>query len=223
MTPRTANPERAAEVEGTILEAARDVLASGGLDALSMRVVADRVGLSATAIYHYFENKDELVKRVVDRGFRRFGNYLQEGAASHPRGSLERIHALSEAYLRFAFENEEYFRVLFSLHRSHPQTIEDLPEGGGYGLLRQAVVDAVEAGTIRQTNPDLMVLYLWSLVHGLVTIALSCQIDDCPEFEGVPRSPVELFQAFGELVRSGIRAPEQVIAPTVAAGTVGGS
>ncbi len=84
-------------------------------------------------------------------------------------------------------------------------------------------MDAIEAGTMRQSNPDLMVLYLWSLVHGLVTIALSCKIEDCPEFEGVSRSPVELFQAFGELVRLGIRAPEQVGAPTVGAGTAGGS
>ena len=52
MTPRIADPARTAEVENTIVEAARDVLAEGGLQQLSMRHLADRVGVSATALYH---------------------------------------------------------------------------------------------------------------------------------------------------------------------------
>lgn len=223
MTPKTVDHERTAEVEAGILEAARDLLAEGGLGALSMRVVADRVGISATAIYHYFENKDELVRRVVKRGFRQFGHYLQQAAASHPQGSLERVQALGEAYLRFAFENEAYFRVLFSIQRSDPQTIEDLPEEGGYGLLRQAVVDAIAAGTMRDANPDLIVLYLWSLAHGLVTIALTCRIEDCPEFENISRTPVELFQAFGSLVRDGISAAEPTAAALAQVRSAGGN
>ena len=56
MTPRVADPARASETEAAILEAARDLLAEGGLDAVSMRAVASRIGLSATAIYNYFDN-----------------------------------------------------------------------------------------------------------------------------------------------------------------------
>jgi AcrR family transcriptional regulator len=206
MPVKEAEARRAADVEQAILEAARDILAVGGLDALSMRLVAERVGVSATAIYHYFENKDQLVRRVVEYGFQRFGAYLEEAAARHPKGSLERVRSLGEAYLQFALENQSYFRVLFSLHHGDPHRLDELPDGGGYGLLRRAVEEAMDAGAIRRANPDVMVMYLWSMTHGLLTISMACRIDSCPEFsaDSLELSPLELFHAFDPYVREGI-------------------
>lgn len=197
---------RTGDVEGAILQAARDLLAEKGLQGLSMRTVAQRVGVSATAIYHYFENKEALVQRVVRQGFERFGEYIEQAMRAHPRGSLERVRAVGEAYLQFALENHAHFRVLFNLQRPHLQTIEDLPGGGGYGLLRQAVVDAMESGAMRSIDPDLMVMYLWSLTHGLLMISLACQIEHCPEFQSdsMARTPLDMFRAFGPLVREGV-------------------
>ena len=217
MTPRIADPARTAEVENTIVEAARDVLAEGGLQQLSMRHLADRVGVSATALYHYFENKDELVSRVVSRAFRRFGEYLEDAAQTQPKGSIERVLALGEGYLRFAMENEAYFRVLFSIQRDDPLRLEDLPEGGGFDLLRQAVVDAIEAGAIRDIEPDLMALYLWSVAHGVMTITLACRIEEChgADQTGVPETPLELFRAFRTLVRDGLRPNHQAVGTEV--------
>ena len=58
---------------------ARDLLAEGGIGALSMRAVASRVGLSATALYHYFENKEAILVGVFDRAMDRFiGGGIQE-------------------------------------------------------------------------------------------------------------------------------------------------
>jgi AcrR family transcriptional regulator len=210
MTVRDA-AVRGADVEQAALDAARDLLASGGLEGLSMRSVAERVGVSATALYRYFENKEALIGRVVQRGFRQFGDYLQAAADQYPRGSMERVRALGEAYLGFAIENQSYFRVLFSIHHGGRHTLDDLPEGGGYGLLRQAVVDAIAAGSIRRADPDHVVMFLWSLTHGLLTISMACNIEHCPEFgpETVSRSPADLFRAFGLFVQHGI-APDNV-------------
>jgi AcrR family transcriptional regulator len=190
-----------------ILEAARDLLASEGIDGLSMRVVADRVGISATAIYHYFQSKQDLVNRVVGRAFERFGAYLQEAADSHPEGSLARISALGEAYLRFALENQAYFRVMFSIQAKDPREQGELPEGGGYHLLRRAVADAVRAGTLRSEEPDLVAMFLWSCVHGLVTLSLCGASDRC-HVDGVSSS-LGLYRMFESLVADGIRARPQ--------------
>lgn len=197
--------QRSVQLEEAILEAARDLLAKGGIRGLSMRMLAERVGVSATAIYHYFEGKQDLVDRIVRTGFERFGDYLERGMAAHPKGSLQRIRALGDAYLRFALENQAYFRVIFSIQPQHERSMRDLPEGGGYHLLRQSVVDAMEAGTIRRADPDLMSLYLWSSVHGLVTLMLSCTEPPC-QGACVPMSPAELYDAFGPLIVDGIRA-----------------
>jgi AcrR family transcriptional regulator len=199
---------RGADSEQAIMDAARHILAREGPDGLSMRSVADRVGMSATAIYRYFENKDALVARVVQSGFDRFGEYLRDAAARHPSGSLDRLAALGEAYIRFALENQEYFKLLFSLQHPHPHSIEELPDSGGHGLLRSAVEEAMASGAMRRANPDLVAVYLWSIAHGLLTLSMTCRLEDCPEFRhgALTKGPVELFRSFREFVRHGLQA-----------------
>lgn len=202
----TDKARRSAETEAAIVEAALTILAEGGLSALSMRTVAERVGLSATAIYRYFDGKEDLVGRVVRTGYQRFGQFVAEAAEQHPVGSLERLFALGDAYVRFAFENQEHFRVLYNL-QTRPRNIEELPGSGGYELLRRTVVDAIEAGNLRQGNPDVIAHYMWTSVHGLVTLALACNIEcrDCSVVRDLPDSAVQLYRDFIPFLADGLR------------------
>jgi len=191
-----------------ILDATRDLLAEGGIEALSMRAVAERVGVSATAIYHHFENKQALVDRVVLDAFDRFGTQLAQAAARHPEGSLARVQAIGQAYVRFAVENETYFRVIFSIAAPNPRDPQDLPHGGGYPVLRESIVAAMATGAMRQADPDLMAHYLWTHVHGVVTLALSCELHDCPACQGEgPHVALDMLDAFRPLLRDGIVGP----------------
>jgi AcrR family transcriptional regulator len=222
MSPTSATPTngrsadkapRSAETEASIVEAALRIIAEGGLAALSMRTVAERVDLSATAIYRYFDGKDDLVSRVVRTGYQRFGQYVTEAAEQHPEGSLERLFALGDAYVRFAFENQEHFRVLYSLQTS-PRNIEDLPGSGGYELLRRCVVDAMEAGNLRRGEPDVIAHYMWTSVHGLVTLALACNIEcrDCSVIKDLPHSAVQLYRDFIPFLTDGLRPVNATVA-----------
>jgi AcrR family transcriptional regulator len=206
--------ERSGETETAILEAARDLLAEGGLDAVSMRAVASKVGLSATAIYHWFQNKEDLVDRVVLHGFRRSEAYMWKAIEDLPPGSMDRVAALGEAYIRFALENREYFKIIFAIQTPAPRHIDDVPGQGGYRVLRQCVVEAMEAGNIRRMEPDLVVLFLWSVVHGLVTIFMACDpkellaetgcCDDLDERD----LTIGLFERFRAMVRIGLEPDE---------------
>jgi AcrR family transcriptional regulator len=196
------------EHETAILDAARDLMLAGGMEAVSMRAVADRVGVSATALYHYFQNKHELVDRVVRSAFERFGAYLEAAAASQPAGSLDRVAALGEAYIRFALENEAYFRVIFSMNLKNPRALEELPGGGGYPILRQCVVDAMESGAMRRGDADSVAHFLWSVVHGIVTLSMTLRLRGCEGCRGSgdDASPLALFQAVRPFLRYGLSA-----------------
>jgi AcrR family transcriptional regulator len=204
--------ELAAGPHETILEAARDLIAEGGIEAMSMRAVAERVGVSATAIYHHYANKQALVDAVVQLAFERFGAEMQVAADRHPRGSLRRVRAFGEAYVRFALEHEAYFRIIFSIAAPTLRNIDELPAGAGYTLLRETIVDAMASGEMRAGDPDLMAHFLWAHVHGVVTLALSCRLEKCPQCHtGEGPVALELFRAFGPLLREGIAgaaAPE---------------
>jgi AcrR family transcriptional regulator len=202
------------ETETAILEAARNLLAEGGLDALSMRAVAAQVGLSATAIYHWFQGKEDLVDRVVAHGFKRSEAYMRKSIEDIPAGSMERVSALGESYIRFALENREYFKIIFAIQTPAPRHMEDVPGQGGYRVLRECVVEAMEAGNMRRTDPDIVVLYLWSLVHGLVTIFMACDPQDllaetgCCEGLGEKELTIGLFEKFRDVVRIGLQPVE---------------
>jgi AcrR family transcriptional regulator len=218
-----AEKRESPQVEQAILDAARDLLAAGGQDALSMRQVAEQVGVSATAIYHYFKGKQDLVDRVVLRAFERFGAYLRDAMGSHPEGSVERFGALGEAYLRFALENEAYFRIMFSIQAKDHAVLQQVPEGGGYHLLRRSVADALAAGNIRIpqvpaatlggpaqerfTDPDVIAMFLWSTVHGLVTLSLCGAADRC-HVAAAPTA-IEMFKAFIPMIAYGIRSHQE--------------
>ncbi len=202
------------ETETAILEAARNLLAEGGLDALSMRAVAAQVGLSATAIYHWFEGKEDLVDRVVLHGFKRSDAYMWKAIEHLPAGSMDRVAALGEAYIRFALENREYFKIIFAIQTPAPRHIEDVPGQGGYLVLRQCVVEAIEAGNIRRIEPDMVVLFLWSLVHGLVTIFMACDPKEmlaetgcCDDLDEKDLT-LALFERFRDMVRIGLEPTE---------------
>ena len=208
--PKVADPQRAAETESSILDAARDILAEDGLDGLSMRAVAARVGLSATALYNYFENKQALVDRVVARGFRRFESYLWRALEGVPSSGFDRLRALGAAYLRFSKENEQYFKIMFTIQPEDPREIEQLPGGGGYRILRESVADAIAAGQMRDADPDLIALYVWSSVHGLATLSLACDFSSecsCGDHDWAEDGMTgeRLFELFGEFLAEGLK------------------
>jgi len=191
------------DAEARILEAARHVLVEEGVEALSMRAVARRVGVSAPAIYHYFENKRELVDRLVDRSFRKVESHLREAADDCPRGSLERIRAIEEGYIRFAFDHEHVFRVLFALRAERLREMETHPARGCHRLLDEAVTEAMESGELDRRDPGAVVLYLWSAVHGLVTLSLACKLEVPPGGRAVGAG--ELFDRSWEMMLDGLR------------------
>jgi AcrR family transcriptional regulator len=174
-----------------------------------MRAVASRVGLSATAIYHYFASKEALVDRVVQHGFQRSEEYMWKAIEPLPVGSLERVAAMGEAYIRFALGNRQYFKIIFAIRPEQPRAITDVPGQGGYRVLRQCVVDAMESGAMRRSDPDTIVLYLWSVVHGLVTIFMACDPASMLPEVGLPAEDgtdvlVTLFRRFREVVEGGL-------------------
>jgi AcrR family transcriptional regulator len=156
-----------------ILETARTMFAGEGYDRTTMRGIADQIGYTATAIYHHFVDKDALMLELCANDFRELGAALTSiGGIADP---IERIRQMGRNYVRFAVEHPEQFRFMFLIDRPMPgpDDMKHLDPGeDGYAFLRQAVVQAIDAGRFRPecNNPDLVAQMLWSAVHGVATI-----------------------------------------------------
>src|SRR5262245_34546302 len=98
-----------------ILDAAFAIYTSEGLSRLSMRAVARRVGLTATALYRHYKGKDALIEAVAERGFEIFGRTLRRTPlAADPRS---RVFAILDRYRTFALRRPDLFRLMFSTPR----------------------------------------------------------------------------------------------------------
>lgn len=95
-----------------ILDAAGALFLEQGYEGLSMRQIAERIGCSATTIYRYYENKDDLLFAIVLEGFMRFGKQLARASASSD-DPLERLKALGHAYIEFGLKNPIYYQLMF--------------------------------------------------------------------------------------------------------------
>jgi len=156
-----------------ILEAARTMFAREGYDSTTMRAIADRIGYTATAIYHHFTDKHALMLELCANDFREFGAALTSiGGITDP---VERIRQMGRNYVRFAVEHPEQFRFMFLIDRPMPGPDDMIhldPGEDGYEFLKRAVVEAMAADRFRPEldDPDLLAQMLWAGVHGVATI-----------------------------------------------------
>ncbi len=167
-----------------LLRAAQELLIDEGFGGLSMRRVAARCGVSATAIYRHFEDKDALLCAAVVDGFRLFGTYLMQSLkAPTPR---ERLRVMGQRYFDFAFERPHEYQVIFMLDCSK-MGLSKLDEhakkeiDGTFVMLMDRLKECQDAGVVRAGDTRALAVYYWSTVHGLASLMLSGGLDVGPE------------------------------------------
>jgi AcrR family transcriptional regulator len=174
-----------AEVREALLRAASELFLERGLVGFSLRVVAERVGYSATTVYLYFDNKDDLLFAVSLDGFEQFGRALQSAYESSD-DPVERIGAIGRAYVRFGVTHPAHYRLMFMergefLLRENPR--DQKPTVDSFGVLVRAVHEAQAAGRLRMDDPMALVYTLWAGVHGLVALTLCVPVMDEGDLE----------------------------------------
>jgi AcrR family transcriptional regulator len=196
-----------------IVEAARDLLSEEGLDALSMRAIAERIEYSPATIYLYFRDKEELTSEVIREGFRRMHAVMMEELAALPEtaSGAEQYGATGRAYARFAVENTAFFRVMFELPSAArvncPRRAQG-PEETSFDRVVLSVEKGLQDGSIQGTNAQHIALIGWGLVHGLTSLYLSGHlVDDAPDQASFMRLVDEAIGKLGVGLRNGSTSP----------------
>lgn len=111
MPPREKTPAEKAAEKARILEAALDILAAEGYEGLTMRKLGQKIGASATKIYLYFVNKDEVYLSVVIEGYRQLCGSLRR-AMDAASGGEAQFDAFLRTYLEFAWSHPTFYEVM---------------------------------------------------------------------------------------------------------------
>jgi len=162
-----------------IVDEARALISSDGLDALTLRRLGDRFSVSAPALYAHFRDKDDLLRAVAERQFDELmARYREIDDAADPARPLDRVRAQCRNYVRVSQGDPELFRVMF-LFPPDLGGIVAVPEGSelpaatnAFQMAVDAIEDAIAAGHLDADDPLAVAMTLWAGVHGIASILL---------------------------------------------------
>lgn len=149
-----------------------------GCEAVSLRGVAQSVGVSASAAYHHFPDKTALMQEVSQCGSQELDRRLVEAAAAvrgrSRRAALSRLRACGTAYIQFALDEPHLFRHTFGPYCTNHMEAGDGPadDSQAYVLLCQCLDDLDGLGMLRPGAREGLDLLAWTAVHGFASLAI---------------------------------------------------
>ena len=188
-----ARPYHHGELATTLREAARAILEEEGLDALSLRSVARRAGVSHAAPYRHYPSREALLADVASDGLAQLSGELAQ-AAIVPGDRAERIVLIGGAYLRFASRHAGLLRLMFG---------SELPNRADFPGLAEATALIGEDIGVALGDPAAG-LAAWAAMHGLALLILENVIDLGQKQAGldvVPSRAGILLRSFLEVLR----------------------
>lgn len=195
MIKDTPRQRRYVKIKATILQAAQEIIAEKGLDGLSLRELARRIDYSPSGLYEYFNSKDEIVTAIRAEGQELMWDYLNRVPVE--LAPAERLVKMGLAYLEFAQDHPDHFRLIFSQLTAERNSFnEQVDETLPYHLLLRAVQAVIETGDLtpnQDYNLQEIAYSLWSLVHGMAMLRQTHLRYFQADFEAIHRRTLQVF------------------------------
>lgn len=171
-----------------LIKAASEIISKEGLKKLTLRALSNQVGVSRTAPYRHFVNKDALLFAIAEEGFKELTIRYQKVNRNKSLNSIARLQNIGLAYIEFAIYNPGAFRLMFGQEITQHQRSEKLRSSASETF--NEYLKAVKAFQDEQntTAKDYSILanHSWATVHGLATLLLDGQIQVLGENCGLP-------------------------------------
>jgi AcrR family transcriptional regulator len=175
--PRARKGEGAALRDEILAATERLLLETGSAEAVSIRSVADRVGVTPPSIYRHFADKNDLIFEVSTGHFVALDERLSK-AAEGIDDPVDRLRAMGFAYMHFGLDNPEPYRILF-MTRPHdtPEeyTAVVLRDNAAFDQVRRCVQECIDSGRFRSgfTDAYRLAIGFWARVHGLTSLLIA--------------------------------------------------
>ena len=199
------------ERRGEILAAARTLFLEHGVEKVSTRQVAARVGISQTSLYVYFKSKEEMLDAAVEAAFGTLGAAFR--ALQLPSDPVATLRMAIEGYIRFGLASPDEYRLAFVLRRkrSSASDTDDRRRAIGirvFAVLEGLVANAIADGGARPSDARCRAAaqVLWASIHGLVALLLAT-----PDFGWEPLDTLIGVQA--DILLQGVMARAPLTAP----------
>jgi AcrR family transcriptional regulator len=183
-------PYHHGNLHSALIGAGVELARSGGPDAVTLREACRRVGVSHTAAYRHFPDRDALLAAVADAAMQSLAELMEEliddADGPEPRAAAEAgLRATGRAYVRFALSEPGLFRTAFALPEHHGDPIASANAGeiptGPLGLLAASLDRLLASGAMPPERRPNAEVTAWSAVHGLSMLLLEGPLRSLPD------------------------------------------
>ncbi|HXB91646.1 MAG TPA: TetR/AcrR family transcriptional regulator [Puia sp.] len=156
-----------------ILDAAHGIVKDEGWQALSMRKIADKIEYTAPIIYEYYANKEAILLELTKKGYILLAERMKD-ARDRYLDLGEQIEAIWLAYWNFAFEQREYYQLMFGVEVNCCIMDELLPEGSTpYDIAAGPIAELMGISDTEDDKVCTKYYTYWSIIHGLISINIT--------------------------------------------------
>lgn len=182
MPPKPKTEAQRQQLRSLIVDAARELFVTKGVDAVTMREIAKRIDYSPTSIYLHFADKESLIRAICDTDFLALATQLK--GILQIADPVERLFALGQGYAQFALSHPNHYRLMFMTERTpcDPEKSslqQNSAEQDAYYQLKTVVGEAYAAGCFRADlkDPELIAQTMWAGTHGVCSLQISMAED----------------------------------------------
>jgi AcrR family transcriptional regulator len=166
------------DLKNALIQAGIEILSEEGVKGLSLRRVAKRAGVSHTAPYAHFTDKQALVAAISTEGFKRLYTQLAQLDKKYGSDPLKKLVEVAWSYVQFAVNDPEHFNITFSgiieKEKDYPAFVEISQQS--FAFIIKTVADCQSAGIIRSGPTELIAIHIWGAIHGLATLLIEDQL-----------------------------------------------
>lgn len=190
MPPKPKTEIERQQLRTLIIDAARELFVTRGIDAVSMREIAKKINYSATTLYNHFADKEAILQAMCDEDFLKLASGMHE--VMQLPDLIARIKALSHGYAMFALQNPNHYRLMFMTPRA-PCNLETTSiqqgntEQDAYAQLKFVVKEAFDAELFKPeiTNFELIAQTLWASTHGVCSLEIALGNENWVKWDGI--------------------------------------
>lgn len=175
-------------LRAVLIEEGVKLVEESGVNALTLREIGERAGVSRTAPYRHFADKAELLGAISEAGFAQFADALEAARDSVLGSFAARLDAMGIAYLRFAEEHRAYYEVMFGAHCAANRPPDGTEGRRAFEVLEGFIRAGQASGEVRPGDTNAMAKVVWAVVHGIAMLRLG----------------TGLMQTTGEILRIGL-------------------
>lgn len=206
MAAKKQNKREKPSVRDLILTAARELFATLGYEAVTMRQIAQKIGYTPTTIYVHFKDKQQLVNELCAKDFLALAAAFQH--LNDIKNPVERLCRLGLDYMSFGLQHPNHYRLLFMTPHPYrpPDEVMQIRRGNpaedAYAFLRSTVIECMAGGYFRKDyrDPELVAQLHWASIHGVTSLYIARGND--PWFTW--RSPQALAEAMLDIMTVGM-------------------